>query len=86
MQTVPVQLDVPKEGKDVADLLDGILEKVMAKEGLASYTDLLDELMVAVDGVGAIGDEVKTKYRSDLAAYMSKILMDRLMPVSEPET
>lgn len=81
MQTVDYILKVPKEMKEVIDLIDGIAGKLVAKAELASYTDLLDEAMVAIEGIQHVGEEVKSEYRDEIAAYLVHKLMATLMPV-----
>lgn len=79
METVPVTMDVPKEIKEIVDLADAVLEKVLAKSPLTEYTDLTGKLMVAVEGVTLIGAEVKSQYKDEAAAYLVKTLMSRLL-------
>lgn len=83
METVKYEMEVPKELKDVVDLVDGILEKVMAKAPMAEYATLLGDLMKAVDGVEGIAEEMKSQYRDEAAGYLVHKLLGRLMPVSE---
>lgn len=81
VKTISVQMDVPKESKEVVDLVDKIIEKAMAKAQFEEYQTLLGDLMVAVEGVLNIENEVKSEYRDELAGYISKVLMARLAPV-----
>lgn len=83
VQTIVYEMPVPKEGKEVVDLIDAILEKVMAKAPWSSYTDLLDELMVAIDGVQHIGAEIKGEYRDELTGYLVHKVMSRLVPAED---
>ncbi len=83
IEVVKYELDVPKELKEVVDLLDAVLAKVLAKESLASYTELFDELVKAGEGIGAVGDEAKSQYRDEAAGYLVHKLLGRLMPVKE---
>lgn len=77
-------MEVPKEGKEVVDLLDAILEKVMAKAELAEYAALFGQASVAVDGISGITEEIKSNNRDELAGYMVHKLMSRLLaPKSE---
>lgn len=81
MELVNYEMKVPKELKEVVDLLDGVLGHVMAKKGLAEYSELLDELMAAVDGVAGVADEVKSEYRDEAAGYLVHKLLGTLLPV-----
>jgi hypothetical protein len=74
-----VEFDVPKEGKEVVDFLDAILEKVMAKAELADYATLLVGALPALDGVAAIKDEIKSDGKDELAAYLVQKVMARLL-------
>ena len=82
VQTVVVELKVPKESKDVVDLLDGVLEKALAKSDFSEYSELLGKLMAALDGVQGVAPELASEYRDELAGYMVKVLMARLAPVA----
>lgn len=85
METVSYSMQVPKEGKEIVDLLDGILEKVLAKAEIASYMSLVGDLTKAADGIASVKDEVKSEYRDELAAYMVHKLMARLLPVEDEQ-
>ena len=85
METVVYEMKVPKEGKEVVDLLDGVLAHVVAKKGFAELADLVDELMVAVDGVGGISEELKSEHRDELAGYLVHKLMGTLLPAEKAE-
>ena len=78
--TVEVKLNVPKEAKDVVDLVDAVLEKALAKADLASYAGLIGGLMTAVDGAQSVPAELASQYRDDLAGYLVQKLMARLAP------
>lgn len=86
METVDYTMKVPKEMKEVVDLLDGLLEKIMSKAGASSYMSLLDELMAAIDGVGGIAEEAKSQYRDEAAGYLVHKLLGRLLPVAKSES
>ena len=85
MEIVKVELEMHKDAKEVVDLLDGILEKVMAKAELSSYTELLDEFMAAVDGIQNVGEAVKSQYRDELVGYLVHKVMGRLLPIQKDE-
>lgn len=70
IKTVDHGLLVPKETKEVIDLLDQVYEKVKAKADLDDYVSLLDELHEAIKGIDKVDDEMKSKYRADATAYL----------------
>jgi len=80
METVEYLMKVPKELKDVIDLMDGLVEKIMAKADLKEYTTLLGDLMLAVEGVDGIAEEAKSQYRDEAAGYLVHKLLGRLLP------
>ena len=81
--TVDYTMKLPKDAKEVVDLVDAILEKAMAKKPASEYTELLDELMVAADGFQNVGPGLKGQLRDELAGYLVKTLMARLAPVKK---
>lgn len=83
VHTVPVSLEVPKEGKDVIDAATGIFADVKAKKPVSEVmAGNLTKLFAAIEGFNLLSEEMKSKYRSDLAAYLTKGLMDALIPGS----
>ncbi len=80
MDVVKVELPVGKEGKEVADLMVELTKKLKSKADLNTYTDLLDELMLAMDGINKLSDEMKSKYRNELGCYLSWQLLEVLVP------
>jgi hypothetical protein len=84
MQTVDVVVKVPKESKEVVDLLEKIVEKVKAKSPLSGYADLLDELMVAVEGAQGIAEEVKSEHVGGLAGYAGDKIVRALYKPAAP--
>lgn len=84
VQTVEYSMKVPKEGKEIVDLIDGLLEKAMSGASLSSYAELIDELMVAVSGSTGVVAEGQSPYRDELAGYLVHKVMARLMPVKKP--
>lgn len=85
MELVKYEMEVPKEAKEVVDLIDQILEKVLAKAPMAEYAVLFGQASVAVDGISEVGDEMKSNNRDELAGYMVHKLMGRLLPVKKEE-
>lgn len=83
METVAVTMQVPKELKEVVDLLNAVLENVVAKKGVTEYGNVLDELLAAVEGIGGVSEEIKSQYRDEAAGYMVHKLLGTLLPVAE---
>lgn len=86
MEIVKVTTDVPKDFKEVVDLVDAILVKVKSKASMASYIGLLDELSKAAEGIDNVDDAVMGEYRDECTGYLVRTLMLRLAPgtVSKP--
>lgn len=80
IEKVKVELEIPKESKEVVDLIDAVLEKVMAKAPIAEFSVLIGDLMKAVEGVGQIDDEMKSDGRDEVAGYLVHKVLGRLMP------
>lgn len=85
METIDVILEVPKEGKEIVDALDALLENILSKAPISSYANLFDEIYAAGDGVQKVTNEIQSQYRDELAGYMVQKLMARLLPVEKPE-
>lgn len=68
--TVPVTLNVPKETKEVIDLLAAIAENVIAKKPVAEWVNIIDEAMAALTGVDQVAAEVKSEHKGALIAYL----------------
>jgi hypothetical protein len=75
MDTVNVNLVVPKESKEVVDAVHAILDHFVQGKSLAEAALLLPSVMVAVDGMNKLGDEMKSKQVGGSAGY----LVDRVM-------
>lgn len=69
METVKYEMLVPKEGKELVDALAAIASHFKEGKSVAEAASLLPVVMSAVDGVGKIGDELKSDYNDELAAY-----------------
>jgi len=79
METVKVELEVPKETKEVFDALTSILDDVLAKKGATEIaTAALPKLIGAVDGYEKISEELK-EGKDALAAYSVAELMKRFV-------
>ena len=79
MEVVKYEMDVPKEGFEVINFINEILEKVMAKAELAEYAELIGKASVAVDGISKVAEEIKSENRDELAGYMVHKLMGTLL-------
>lgn len=71
METVKHELNVPKQSKEVIDLLDGIVVKIKAKAPVSEYLELVNEFMAAVEDVKEVGDEIKSGNKGDILAYLT---------------
>lgn len=83
VEKINVNMEVPKEGKELVDFLDKVLEKVMGKAPIAEYAELLAAVMPAVDGIAKLGEEMKSDGKDELAAYLVHKLLGRLLPAGE---
>lgn len=79
MQTVSVELKVPKESKEVADAVFGIVADIKAKKSIAEIAGAaLPNAIVAVEGYDMLDDEAKSAHKADLAAYLAKKIVEAL--------
>jgi len=85
METTAVTMNVPKESKEVIDLLAGIVEKVKAGAEVNDYLSLIGELTSALDGVDKIPAEAKSDGRDEMVAYLLHKIMPILLPVEKAE-
>lgn len=78
MELVNYELQVPKESKEVIDLLAVIFDK--AKDGfeVSEFGDITGELIQAISGLDQVDDEFKGKNKDDLLAYLVKQIGSRL--------
>jgi hypothetical protein len=72
MDSIDVSLKVPKESKELIDLLEGVVEKVKAGAEVNDYLTLIGELTAALDGVDKIPAEAKSEGRDEIVAYPQK--------------
>lgn len=84
METVSYEMQVPKELKEVVDLLDAIVEKIQSGADFQEYTTLLPKLVAAVDGVQHVTQELQGQYRDEAAGYLVHKLLGRLAPIQKP--
>lgn len=80
METKQVTFEVPKESAEIVDLLGAIIDKIKSKAPLAEYAALLGPLMTAIEGVGDLSEEIKSSQRDELAGYLVKVLLEKLLP------
>lgn len=73
IQTVAVELKVPKESKEVADAVTMLVADIRAKKPLGEIAGgALPKIITAVDGFEMLDDEVKSEHKHDLVAYLSR--------------
>lgn len=79
METVSVNMEVPKEGKEVVDCLASVLKDIKAGKAVAEIAaGNLTKLFAAVEGFDKLGEEVKSANKDELAGYMVQQNMDAL--------
>ena len=72
MDVVKVELDVPKDAKEVVDALAAIAEHFKAGKSIAEAAALFPVVMAAVDGSQNVMGGLSPGHRDDLAAYLVK--------------
>ena len=72
MDLVKVEIEVPKEAKEVVDALAGVAEHFLSGKGLDEAAALLPSLLAAVEGVQDVLPALKSEYKDELAAYLVK--------------
>jgi hypothetical protein len=78
MQLVPVTMAIPKESKEVVDVVVSVLTHFLAGGDLAGAAAKLPLLMEAVAGFNEIGEEIKSEQNDELAGYALRELMQAL--------
>ena len=78
-----VMLKVPKESKEVIDLLAGVAVKIKEGADVQDYLSLIGELSSALDGIDKVPAEAKSEGRTEIVAYMVHKMMPILVPVNE---
>ena len=78
MEIVQVTLDVPKEGKEVVDLVAEIIKFAKSGKPLVEAITLLDEFTSAVNGIGGVVEEIKSSGKDELAAYLVHTVWEAL--------
>lgn len=80
METVPMQLNVPKEMKDVGDAMLTLAADMKAKKGVAEIAgDALPKLLAAAEGMDKLGEEAKSHEAKAYAGLLAGQLMDILI-------
>lgn len=76
MQKVMVQMEVPKECKEVVDLIAAILTDIKMKKSLAEVASgNLPKLFVAVEGFDQLGAEFMSDGQDEVAGYLVQQMM-----------
>lgn len=71
IELVKVETEVPKEMKEVADAVIGLVNDIKAKKNIAEIAaGSLPRVVVAVDGYDKLGEEAKTEQAFDAYAYL----------------
>ncbi len=84
MEKVLVEFMVPKESKEVVDALMEVYDFVKAGKELTQIGELFDDLSIAVSGFDQIKGEMNSELRDELAGYLVRELLSRLMPYEPP--
>lgn len=70
MNLIKVELEVPKESKEVIDAVVELIKDLKAKKDLtAILAENIAVLSMAIEGLDQIKEELKSKYVADLASY-----------------
>jgi len=69
MESVKVEIEVPKEGKEVVDAVSAVIAHFMGGKSLAEAAALLPVVMQAVDGYDKVSEGLKGDGSDDLAGY-----------------
>lgn len=81
MQLVDVTVQVPKEAKEVADLLVVLAMDIKAKKSVAEIAgDALPKALAAAEGISALGEEIKAPEMAALAGLLAGQLIALFMP------
>ena len=80
MNKVKYEMQIPKESKEVVDLLDLVLKKVLSKAPLSEYAAILPNFLTAIEGLGELKAEVGSDGRDELAGYLVHKLLGTLLP------
>lgn len=79
MNLVKVEMEVPKEGKEIVDCVASIIKDLKAKKPIAEVAaGNLTKLFAAVEGFDQLGEELKSANKDELAGYLVQQQMDAL--------
>jgi len=79
MEKVIVQMEVPKESKEVVDFLAALVTEFKMKKPIGEIAaSTLPKLMTAVEGFNALGEEVKSDGQDEIAGYLVQQVMSAL--------
>ena len=70
VQTIPVSMNVPKEGKEIVDAAFSLVKHFKSGGTIEQAVTLVPSIMAAVDNFKAVNEEVQSEYRDELAAYV----------------
>jgi hypothetical protein len=71
VELVKVEIEVPKEMKEVADALIGLAQDIKAKKNIAEIAaGALPRVVVAVDGYEKLSEEAKAEQAFDAYSYL----------------
>ena len=84
VNVIKYEMLVPKESKEIVDLVDSILEKVLKKDWAALIGDV-GKASAAVDGFDKVKEELSSEYRDELAGYLVHKMMGRLLPKKDED-
>jgi len=83
MDLIKVEMEVPKEAKEMVDAVMSLIGHFVDKKPLAEITLLLPVIMVAVDGYDKIAAEMKSENRDELAGYLVQKTLELFPPKAE---
>lgn len=75
---LPVQFNVPKEGKEIVDFVAALIADIKAKKSIAELAGELPKLVSAVDGFNQLGEEMKSQFDGDLEGYLVREIRNAL--------
>lgn len=79
MGVIKVELNVPKESKEVIDLLAKLFDEARDGLGVDDISKVLPELLAALDGLDQVDEEIKGKDRGAILAYLVNEVGERLL-------
>ena len=86
---VKYEMQVPKDAKEVIDLIDKILQNIVNKTPMNEWTNIMNELIAAVEGMQHVVGGFESDGRDELAGYLVHKVFGTLMPykatVAEPQ-